>query len=170
MEWGKGTPKEREVDRRREVWEFEGWVCEREAIGAPSMLRLIRNASTRNVPPSCDSHHVPPRRSCMYKCDSRIFWCWAVNRTLLTCGGSGTGVFASETTHPPAPLHSPQRSSSPSWSLPSNDRLVRLGGWVTVNRDPDFLLKTKNCTQSEWSLNSSLYCFDASVRSHAVVA
>ena len=43
MEWGKGTPKEREVNRRREVCEWEGRVCAREA-GAPSMLRLIRKA------------------------------------------------------------------------------------------------------------------------------
>ena len=36
-------PKEREVNSRREVCEWEGRVCAREA-GAPSMLRLIRRA------------------------------------------------------------------------------------------------------------------------------
>ena len=41
MEWGKGIRKEREVDRRRQVCEWEG-ECVREGFGAPSMLRLIR--------------------------------------------------------------------------------------------------------------------------------
>ena len=36
------VPKEREVERRREVREWEGRVCARAEIGAPSMLRLIR--------------------------------------------------------------------------------------------------------------------------------
>jgi hypothetical protein len=42
VERGKGIPKEREVDKRREVCEWEGCVCVCEAIGAPS--RLIRKA------------------------------------------------------------------------------------------------------------------------------
>jgi hypothetical protein len=40
--WGKVVPKEREVERWRGVCEWEGFVCAREAIGASSMLRLIR--------------------------------------------------------------------------------------------------------------------------------
>jgi hypothetical protein len=39
---GKGITKEREVNRRRSVCEWEGCVPAREAIGAPSMLRLTR--------------------------------------------------------------------------------------------------------------------------------
>ncbi len=39
---GEGLPKERELTRRREGCECEGGVCAREAIGAPSKLRLIR--------------------------------------------------------------------------------------------------------------------------------
>jgi hypothetical protein len=46
---GKGIPKEREVNRRRENCEWEGWGCAREAIGAPSMLRLIHRAVVREV-------------------------------------------------------------------------------------------------------------------------
>ena len=33
-----------EVETRREVWEWNGCVCARAEIGAPSMLRLIHNA------------------------------------------------------------------------------------------------------------------------------
>ncbi len=40
----KGIPKEREVNRSREVCEWEGWVWVSEAVGAPSMLRLIRRS------------------------------------------------------------------------------------------------------------------------------
>jgi len=40
VEWGKGMPKEREVNRRREV---ERGVSE--AIGPSSILRLIRSMS-----------------------------------------------------------------------------------------------------------------------------
>ena len=44
MERGKGVPKEMEGNRRREFCELEACVCVTEAIGAPSMLRLIRRA------------------------------------------------------------------------------------------------------------------------------
>ena len=44
MERGHGIPKEREEDKRREVCEWEGCVCVHEAIGASSMLRLVRRA------------------------------------------------------------------------------------------------------------------------------
>jgi hypothetical protein len=36
VEWGKGIPKESEEDRRWEVWECEGWVCEGEPVGTSS--------------------------------------------------------------------------------------------------------------------------------------
>ena len=36
--------REREVERRRDVWEWEGCVCAREEIGQPSTLRLTRRA------------------------------------------------------------------------------------------------------------------------------
>ena len=39
-----GIPKQREVDKRLELCEWEGSVCVREAIGATSMLRLICRA------------------------------------------------------------------------------------------------------------------------------
>ena len=44
--WGTGSPKDRDEVKRREVWECEGWVCDLEAIGAPSMFRLIRRAAS----------------------------------------------------------------------------------------------------------------------------
>ena len=40
---GTGTPKDRDEVNRREVWECDGWVCDWEAIGVSSILRLIRN-------------------------------------------------------------------------------------------------------------------------------
>ena len=36
--------REREVDRRQDVWEWEVCVCAREEIGQPSTLRLTRKA------------------------------------------------------------------------------------------------------------------------------
>ena len=38
MERGKGVPKEREVEIRREICEWEGFVCAGEVIGTPSMF------------------------------------------------------------------------------------------------------------------------------------
>lgn len=43
--WG-GTPKDRDEVNRREFWVCDGWVCDLEAIGAPSMFSLIRRAAT----------------------------------------------------------------------------------------------------------------------------
>ncbi len=34
-------PKNRDEVKKRDVWECEEWVCDREGIGVPSMLRLI---------------------------------------------------------------------------------------------------------------------------------
>ena len=42
---GNGTPKDRDEVHRREVCEYDGWVCDLEVIGAPSRLRLIRKAA-----------------------------------------------------------------------------------------------------------------------------
>ena len=39
------VPINRNEVKRREVWECDGWVCDLEAIGAPSMFRLIRKAA-----------------------------------------------------------------------------------------------------------------------------
>ena len=46
MERENGIPKEREVDKRREVCEWEGCVCVCETVGASSMLRIIRKTVT----------------------------------------------------------------------------------------------------------------------------
>jgi hypothetical protein len=42
--WGTGTPKDRDEVKWREVWECEGWVCDLECIGCPSIFKLIRSA------------------------------------------------------------------------------------------------------------------------------
>jgi hypothetical protein len=41
VERRKGVPKERKVDRRREICEWHGCVCVCEAIRVSSMFRLI---------------------------------------------------------------------------------------------------------------------------------
>ncbi len=38
--------KERDEEKRREVWECEGWVCEVESIGVSIMLRLVHSPET----------------------------------------------------------------------------------------------------------------------------
>ena len=42
---GTGTPKDRDEVNRREGWEWDGWVCELEAIGAPSIFKVIHKAA-----------------------------------------------------------------------------------------------------------------------------
>jgi hypothetical protein len=42
---GTGTPKDRDEFNRREVWEWDGWVCDLEAIGATSIFSVIRSAA-----------------------------------------------------------------------------------------------------------------------------
>ena len=42
LERGNGIPKKREVDKRREVWEWERRESVCEDISAPSVLTLIR--------------------------------------------------------------------------------------------------------------------------------
>ncbi len=42
---GTGTPKDRDDVKSREVWECEGWVCDLEAIDAPSIFKWIRKAA-----------------------------------------------------------------------------------------------------------------------------
>jgi len=51
---GTGTPKDKDVVNRQEVCEWEGWVWDLDAVGAPSMLRLIRKGAdlTSRVPGS----------------------------------------------------------------------------------------------------------------------
>ena len=41
---GRGTPKDRDDVQRRELWECEGWECDLEAIGAPSIYKSKHNA------------------------------------------------------------------------------------------------------------------------------
>jgi hypothetical protein len=53
--WGTGTPKDRDEVKRREVWECEGWVCDLETIGAPSMFKLIcKSAALARMWPTFD--------------------------------------------------------------------------------------------------------------------
>jgi len=40
--WGTGTPKNRDEVNRREVWECDGWVCDLETIGVPSIFMWTR--------------------------------------------------------------------------------------------------------------------------------
>ena len=42
---GTGTPKDRDEVNKRDTCEWDGWVCEIEAIGAPSIFRFIRIAA-----------------------------------------------------------------------------------------------------------------------------
>ena len=43
--WGTGTPKDRDEVNRREFCSCDGWVCDLEAIGVPSMFKLIRSTT-----------------------------------------------------------------------------------------------------------------------------
>jgi hypothetical protein len=43
---GTGTPKDRDEVNKREVCEFDGWVWELEAIGAPSKFRFTHKGDT----------------------------------------------------------------------------------------------------------------------------
>ena len=43
---GTGTPKDRDEVNRQEVSKCDGWVCDLEAIGTPSILRVIHNVAT----------------------------------------------------------------------------------------------------------------------------
>ena len=40
-----GIPEDRDEVNRREVFECDGWVCDLETIGVPSILRVVRNAA-----------------------------------------------------------------------------------------------------------------------------
>jgi hypothetical protein len=41
VEREKVVSRERDVERRREVWEWEGWVYAHAEMGAPSMFRFL---------------------------------------------------------------------------------------------------------------------------------
>jgi hypothetical protein len=41
--WGTGTPKDRDEVNRREVYEYDGCVCDRGAKGTPSIFKVIRS-------------------------------------------------------------------------------------------------------------------------------
>ena len=48
---GTGTPTDRDNVKRREVWQCEGWVCDLETIGSPSIFRLMHSCSLhKNIP------------------------------------------------------------------------------------------------------------------------
>jgi hypothetical protein len=40
------TPKDRDEVKRREVWECEGWVCDVEGIGVPSIFKTIHRVTS----------------------------------------------------------------------------------------------------------------------------
>jgi hypothetical protein len=42
---GTGTPKDRDEVNRRDTCEWDGWVCVRDVIGAPSIFKLTRRAA-----------------------------------------------------------------------------------------------------------------------------
>ena len=44
--WRTGTPNDRDEINRREFWVCDGWVCDLEAIGDPSIFNTIRSATT----------------------------------------------------------------------------------------------------------------------------
>jgi hypothetical protein len=67
---GKGIPKEREVDRSREVCERERYECTRESIGATSMFRLIH----RTIPLA----RMLPTLTCLHKIRFTVAECLKV--------------------------------------------------------------------------------------------
>ncbi len=42
---GTGTPKDRDEVNRKDLCEWDGWVCVLDVIGAPSILRLTRKSA-----------------------------------------------------------------------------------------------------------------------------
>ena len=42
---GTGTPKDRDEVNKRDACEWDGWVCERDVIGAPSIFKFTRIAA-----------------------------------------------------------------------------------------------------------------------------
>ena len=42
---GTGTPKDRDEVNKRDTCEWDGWVCERDVMGAPSIFKLTRRAA-----------------------------------------------------------------------------------------------------------------------------
>jgi hypothetical protein len=43
VEWGTGTPEDKDEVNRREVCESNGSVCDRDTIGVPSIFKVIRS-------------------------------------------------------------------------------------------------------------------------------
>ena len=43
---GTGTPKDRDEVNKHDTCEWDGWICERDVIGAPSIFKLTHRAST----------------------------------------------------------------------------------------------------------------------------
>ena len=57
---GTGTPKDRDEVNRRDVCEWDGWVCVLDVIGVPSMLRLTRKAAAlARMPPTFALSNLP---------------------------------------------------------------------------------------------------------------
>ncbi len=65
MEQGKGIPKEREVNRRRDVCECRG-DCVCESIGVPSML--VENSGGNGTGPGCVVYVV-----CVFYCHLKTY-------------------------------------------------------------------------------------------------
>jgi hypothetical protein len=59
---GTGTPTDRDEVNRREFWVCDGWVCDLETIGVPSIFKTIRNAVvlSRTLPTLDLTHYDRP--------------------------------------------------------------------------------------------------------------
>jgi hypothetical protein len=44
---GTGTPKDKDEVNRREVCEYDGWVCDLDVMDDPSKLSVIRKAAAK---------------------------------------------------------------------------------------------------------------------------
>ena len=77
MHWiarGTGTPNDKDEVNKREVCECDGCVCDLEAIGAPSIINVIRSAAALSrMSPNLD-----------LICEEKVVrWKW--NWTLVDC-------------------------------------------------------------------------------------
>ncbi len=61
---GSGTPKDQDEVNRREVCECDGWVCDRDDIGAPSIFKVIRSTATL----------ARMLSTCTLRCEDTVTW------------------------------------------------------------------------------------------------
>ncbi len=72
---GTGTPKDKDELNKREVYECDGWVCDRDTIGVPSIFKVIRNVTvlTRML------------STLPFNCVENTVW-WKWKSPLVECG------------------------------------------------------------------------------------